>query len=92
MQYEFDPTKDHANQEKHGLSLGLATALDWDSLVSIADTRREIGEAREVGYAMMGVRLYCVVFVQRGNVCRVISLRRANDREKVLYAKLFNAS
>lgn len=92
MQFEFDPAKDQTNVTKHGVSLAVACELEWDSLASRADTRHNYGEAREVGYAMMGGRLCCVVFVDRGDVRRIISLRRANNREKVLYAKLFNAS
>lgn len=30
-------------------------------------------------------RLYCVVFTQRGDVIRVISLRKANYRENIRY-------
>lgn len=91
MQYEFDPVKDQANLAKHGVSLGLANELEWDTLQSKEDDRRNYGELRVAGYALMGVRLYCVVFVDRGDVRRVISLRRANNRERVFYAKLFNA-
>jgi len=29
MHIEFDPTKDVANQDKHGVSLALAVELDW---------------------------------------------------------------
>lgn len=36
---------------------------------------------REIGYAVIDDRLYCVVFTQRGEAFRVISLRKANNRE-----------
>lgn len=91
MQIEFDAAKDQANVAKHGVSLGVANELEWDTLQCKQDDRRNYGERRIAGYALMGVRLYCVVFVDRGDVRRVISLRKANNREKVLYAKLFNA-
>jgi uncharacterized DUF497 family protein len=35
----------------------------------------------------VGVRLYCVVFVDRGDVRRIISLRKANRREEKRYAQ-----
>lgn len=92
MQIEFDPAKDAANVQKHGVSLALATALDWDSLWAKPDQRNDYGEVRMLGYALLDVRLYCVVFVDRSDVRRVISLRKANDREKVLYAKIFDAA
>lgn len=92
MQFEFNPTKNDANQAKHGVALSVAEELEWDTLLCKPDDRQNYGERRVAGYALMGARLYCVVFVDRGSVRRVISLRKANNREKVLYAKIFNAS
>ncbi|MBF0429416.1 MAG: BrnT family toxin [Magnetococcales bacterium] len=43
------------------------------------------GEERMIGYAPIDRRLYCVVFVDRGEVRRVISLRKANSREVRVY-------
>ncbi len=31
MRIEFDPAKDTANQIKHGLSLAMASELDWEA-------------------------------------------------------------
>ena len=85
MQFSYDATKDQANIEKHGVSLGLATELDWDSLFALEDTRKEYGEARFIGFALLSERLYCVVFTDRGESRRIISLRKANDKEKMFY-------
>lgn len=40
-----------------------------------------------IGYAFIGMRLYCVVFTDRDNERRIISLRKANSREVKHYAK-----
>jgi uncharacterized DUF497 family protein len=40
-----------------------------------------------IGYAYMGLRLMCVVFTDRGDERRVISLRKANSREVKRYAE-----
>ena len=45
------------------------------------DTRQDYGEVREIGYAAIDDRLYCVVFTQREDRMHVISLRKANSRE-----------
>jgi uncharacterized DUF497 family protein len=45
------------------------------------DTRRDYHELREIGYALIDARLYCVVFTQRGDTLHIISLRKANSRE-----------
>ena len=85
MLIEFDPTKDAANIAKHGVSLADAELLNWDWLLCEADTRRDYGELRENGLAPLEGRVYAVVFVQRAEVFRVISLRKANSREVTRY-------
>ncbi len=87
MQIEFDPAKNAFNMAKHGVSLAQAGQMEWDTLVSMPDRRRDYGELRMIGYALVGARLYCVVFADRAGVRRIISLRKANDREVDLYAQ-----
>jgi uncharacterized DUF497 family protein len=90
MKITFDPQKDATNTAKHGVSLGTAEDLDWDTLLCKPDTRRDYGEPRQIGYALSDDRLYCVVFVDRPADApterRVISLRKANNREVASYA------
>jgi len=81
MLIEFDPAKDAINRAKHGISLGDAAVLDWDTAVTWPDTRIDYGEARMSGLGYLGERLYSVAFVDRGDIRRVISLRKANKRE-----------
>ena len=85
MQITFDPDKDAANVAKHAVSLAMARDLEWDTLQCKEDTRRNYGETRIAGYAFIGQRLYGVVYVIRGDVYRVISLRKANQREVKSY-------
>lgn len=49
--------------------------------------RMDYGETRIIGLAYVGLRLHCVVFTDRGDERRVISLRKANRREVNRYAK-----
>ena len=72
---EFDPAKDAANREEHGVALSEAESLEWDTLVSEPDSRHKYGEERFVGYALRGDRVYCVVFTDRADARRIISLR-----------------
>ncbi len=85
MQFSYDATKDQANIEKHGVSLALAGELEWDSLFVMEDTRKDYGEVRMRGFTFYGERLYAVVFTDRGDMRRIISLRKANDKEKAFY-------
>ena len=89
MKLTFDPSKDANNLAKHDLSLGMANELEWGTLECKPDTRRDYGERRQIGYAIAGDRLYCVVFVDRPEDApterRIISFRKANNREVKQY-------
>lgn len=87
MRIEFDPAKDAANHAKHGVSLTLASALDWEAALVWVDDRFEYDESRMIALAPKAGILYYVAFVDRGEVRRVISLRRANRREVKHYVQ-----
>ena len=87
MEIEFNTSKDLINQEKHGISLADAADIEWDTLYAEQDTRFDYSEARIIGFAYIGLRLFCVIYTDRGNVRRIISLRKANKREVNRYAK-----
>ena len=83
----FDPRKDGLNQAKHGVSLAEAARLEWGSAVIWTDLRWAYGEVRQCAIGYIGLRLHCVVFVERTDERRVISLRKANKREIRFYAE-----
>lgn len=87
MRIEFDVLKDRANNNKHGLSLEFATELDWENSLVWIDERREYGESRMIALAPSTGTLYYVAFVDRDDIRRVISLRRANRREVKHYVQ-----
>ena len=87
MRIDFDPTKDTANQARHGLSLSLARELDWDAALVWIDERFDYGELRMIALAPKTNTLYYVAFVERGEVQRIISLRRATRREVKHYVE-----
>lgn len=87
MRIEFDPTKNASNQLKHGVSLAMAAELDWDAAWVWVDERFEYNEMRMIALAPKTEILYCVAFVDRGDVRRIISLRRANRREVKHYVE-----
>jgi uncharacterized protein len=87
MRIEFDPTKDAANKTKHGVSLSVAGELDWESALVWVDDRFEYNEIRMIALAPRTAILYYVAFVDRGEVRRIISLRRANRREVKHYVE-----
>ena len=87
MDIGFDPDKDATNLSKHGVSLAAAAQLDWDAALAWIDDRTDYGELRIVALAPIGDRLFFVVFVDRDQARRIISLRRANRREANHYVR-----
>jgi uncharacterized protein len=86
MQIEFYPRKDAINQKKHKISLEEATEFDWDIAVYVQDKRKIYGEWRMIAIGYIQDRLHVLVYTERCNIIRVISLRKANNREKRFYA------
>ncbi|MEQ1518612.1 MAG: BrnT family toxin [Usitatibacteraceae bacterium] len=87
MQIEFDSAKDKANRANHGISLALAEQLDWDAALVWVDDRFGYSELRMMALAPETATLYYVAFVERGDVRRIISLRRATRREVKHYVQ-----
>jgi uncharacterized DUF497 family protein len=87
MEITYDPNKDAANQQKHGVSLAEAAQIEWDTALERLDNRNDYGEDRYTTLGAIGNRLYCVVYVEREGKRRVISLRKANKREVTKYVE-----
>jgi len=83
----FDPTKDQTNRINHGISLAEADFLGWSAALIWEDDRKDYGEIRQVALLPMADRLYCCVYVEREEAKRIISLRKANQREFDHYAE-----
>jgi len=84
-----DPAKDVLNQEKHGTSLAEAEHLVWEEAFISEDRRKAYGENRMIAIAPIGQRLFVAIYTDRGSVRRIISLRKANDREVKAYIAHF---
>jgi uncharacterized protein len=85
VEIEYDDAKDEANRAKHGLSLDKADSFDFETALIAEDTRRNYGEARFRALGLIDDRVHALVFTMRGDMLRVISLRKANARETRLY-------
>ncbi len=83
MKIEYDADKNIANISKHGLSLKVFELLDKSQALYIADNRYDYGETRVRMFAHLAGRLCVAVFTMRG----IISLRKANKRERDFYEK-----
>ena len=85
MQYEWDEEKRRRNIEKHGIDFTDIIQFQWDDALEAVDDRFDYGEERINAVGFLGTRLVVVTYVERGEVMRVISLRKATKTEERLY-------
>ena len=85
MKFDWDVDKAAANLRKRKIAFDLVSAVDWKSARIFSDDRRDYGEERQIARAMIGVQLFVIVFVLRGDTMRLISFKKANRRERALY-------
>lgn len=86
MRVTFDPTKSERNEQERGIPFSAADEFDWSTALAAEDSRRDYGERRFQAIGFIGERLHVLVFTPRGQGVHVISLRRANGRERKRYA------
>lgn len=65
-------------------------SFDWETAYVVEDIRFDYGERRSIAFGLIGADLHVLVHTARDGLIRVISLRRANRRERALYAKAQN--
>ena len=85
MEYEWDETKRRSNLEKHRIDLSVANDFDWDTAIEQPTMRH--GELRYIATGYIGDRLHTVIWTERDNRRRIISLRRASRQEERDYAQ-----
>jgi uncharacterized protein len=86
MRVTYDPAKSLRNDEDRGLPFPLAEDFDWSCALIVEDTREDYGERRYQALGFIGEHLHMLVFTPRGSAIHVVSLRRANRRERTRYA------
>ena len=85
---EFDPKKDAANVRKHGVSLSEGDGVLNDPLALTVEDDLAEGEQRFVTIGMNAFgSLMVVVRSYRGSGSRIISVRKADPKERRNYEK-----
>ncbi len=83
----YDPKKNEKNIAKHDLSFDRVVDFDFATAVRSIDSRKEYGEVRVIAVGYLDGRLHSLCYVEIDADTRVISFRKANDREVRKYAK-----
>ena len=85
MKFEWDSHKNELNIKNHGISFETALhVFDDPDYVEMYDFEHSIDEDRYIALGVVGEVLF-VVFMERGEAIRLISARRATEREKEVY-------
>ena len=87
MKLEWDDKKRSKALAERGLDFADVAWVDWDTAFTVEDARVDYAEARFVTMAPINNRLCVFAWCQRGEALRVISLRKANERERNKYEK-----
>lgn len=85
MAIEFDAGKRNLTLANRGLDMGRAQEIFDGATITIEDDRQDYGEQRYFTVGKLDRRMVIVVWTRRGNLRRIISLRKANDREQKIY-------
>lgn len=87
MQIEFDSAKRDATLADRGLDFARAADLFASQHFTAIDDRFAYGERRFFTVGWLDARQVVVTWTPRGEVRRIISMRKANEREKARYAQ-----
>ena len=83
MPATWDDAKAASNLAKHGVAFEAVAEMDWGSALVVASLRGD--EPRLFALGLIGGRLHALVFSVESGAVRVISLRKANNREIIRY-------
>ena len=84
-QYQWDKAKAKTNLAKHEVAFEVIHDFDWDTALTYEDERWRYGEDRFFSFGLIDDRLHTLIWTWRDAQVRVISLRKANDRERKYY-------
>lgn len=87
MKFEWDENKNQTNKEKHGLDFKDAEFIFSGKIITFIDDSQNYGENRFITLGELKERVVIVIHTQRSLIVRIISMRKANEREKKIYFK-----
>jgi len=85
MKFEWNKDKNKSNIKKHGLDFSDAFLCFESPYLCSEDTRSDYQEKRFIAIGTIEGRVVVAVFAKRKNKTRIISMRKANEREKKKY-------
>ena len=86
MRITFDPRKRERTLADRGLDFARAGEIFAGLEITQDDARRQYGERRQTTAGYLDGRMVIVIWTERDGARRIISLRKANEREQAYYA------
>ncbi len=90
--YEWDETKSKKNFIKRGLNFADAEIVFSGACATFEDTRFDYGEPRFITFGLLEERMVVIAHTPRGEKTRIISMRKANNREQKIYKERLKTS
>ncbi len=89
MKITCDPAKRAPTLAERGLDFEDAVEVFRGDTLESPDERRDYGELRMMTVGHLRGRMVIIIWTPRGNARHVISMRKANAREKTRFGKQF---
>ena len=86
VQIKFDPDKRAKTLTERGLDFARAGEVFGGRHFTAEDTREDYSEPRYITLGKLDGRMVVLVWTPRGEVRRIVSMRKANEREQARYA------
>jgi hypothetical protein len=86
MQIDFDNNKRDRTLTERGLDFARADEVFSGRHFTAEDLREDYSEPRYMTVGKLDGRMIVMVWTPRGEARRIISMRKANEREKARYA------
>lgn len=94
LRFDWDPRKDRSNRKKHGISFAEAQTVFLDEQALLIDDPEHSDD--EDRFILMGLSLnlrvlvVCHCYRKGGDVIRLISARKADRSERLVYSQRSN--
>lgn len=86
MKFEWDFNKSRENKKKHGIDFEMALSLRQD-VGRIEIHAPHPVENRHILVGKLKKKLWVAIYTFRGDATRIISVRRAREKEEKIYGK-----
>ena len=90
MKIEFDSEKRDRTLQERGLDFARAVEVFDGRHFTAEDTRQDYSEPRFITVGKLDGRMVALVWTPRGAARRIISMRKANEREQTRNAHRFD--